>query len=191
MKLTQVVLVDENDHEVGIAEKMEAHRQGWLHRAFSVFVYNSHGEMLIHRRSAGKYHGAGLWTNACCSHPEPGEDMMSAVDRRLKQEMGMTLKTDKVLKTTYRLDMGNGLIEHEIDHVFLGVTDGVPRPDPEEVEEWAYVAPLTVEADIRVHPNRYTPWFRLLVPQVNAAFNHSEFTKKIVKEHEHLPKFTG
>lgn len=178
MKPTQVILVDDTDREVGIAEKMEAHRQGWLHRAFSVFIYNSEGKMLIHRRAGGKYHGAGLWTNACCSHPEPGEDLPTAVIRRLEQEMGMALKTNEVMTAKYRLDMGNGLIEHEFDHVFVGVNDGVPCPDPEEVQDWAYVDPSYIEDDILENPNRYTPWFRLLAPQVNAARKGHEFAEK-------------
>lgn len=166
MNKASVILVDEEDRALGTSEKMMAHRQGWLHRAFSVFVYDVRGRMLIHRRAADKYHAGGLWSNACCSHPMPDESLPDAVNRRLEFEMGLNLETSKIFETKYRLHLDNGMIEHEYDHVYIGTCASDPIPNPEEVAEWAYMATDELLRDVRRNPQRYTPWFRLLLPRV-------------------------
>jgi isopentenyl-diphosphate delta-isomerase len=162
----EVILVDEHDNPVGIGEKMTTHRTGDLHRAFSIFIFNPQGQMLIHRRAGGKYHSAGLWTNACCSHPRPGESTEAAAHRRLQEEMGFDTQLEEVFQFTYRAEFENDLIEHELDHVFVGTYDGDPSPDPDEVGDWTWVDLETLEQDLEERPNRYTPWFRQAVGRV-------------------------
>jgi isopentenyl-diphosphate Delta-isomerase len=166
MRSDQVILVDSNDVETGIMEKLEAHQKGLLHRAFSICVFNDHGEMLIHRRAASKYHSASLWTNTCCSHPVPGESLADAVGRRLREEMGFSCEVRPVFSFEYRAELDGGLVEHELDHVYLGVWNGVPMPDPDEVAEWKYVPLSQLLAGIRLNPEIYTIWFRLLLPRL-------------------------
>ncbi len=162
----EVILVDEKDNEVGRMEKMEAHREGVLHRAFSIFIFNSRGEMLIHQRAAGKYHGAGLWTNACCSHPMPGERVEDAVHRRLREEMGLRCSSRKIFDFIYRAEVEHGLTEHEYDHVFVGYTDQDPQPDDEEVSDWKWIDPVALISDFKKYPERYTVWFGIALPLV-------------------------
>ncbi|NNE56255.1 MAG: isopentenyl-diphosphate Delta-isomerase [Flavobacteriales bacterium] len=166
MKAGEVILVNTRDEELGTMEKMEAHTTGSLHRAFSVFVFNTKGEMLIHRRAADKYHSAGLWTNACCSHPSPGESLQEAVKRRLMEEIGMNCKADYLFNFTYREELENNLIEHELDHVFKAITDDIPQPNPAEISEVKYISPENLLTDIAQHPENYTVWFKLIVAQV-------------------------
>jgi isopentenyl-diphosphate delta-isomerase len=137
----RVILVDENDVERGTAEKLRAHAEGALHRAFSVIVFNRRGELLLQCRAGGKYHSAGLWTNTCCGHPRPGEDTLVAARRRLGEEMGIDCDLQPLFGLRYRADFANGLAENEYDHVFVGRYDGEPRPDPGEVQAWRW-APL-------------------------------------------------
>src|SRR5258708_38595514 len=137
--MEQVVLVDEFDQEIGTMEKMEAHRKGALHRAFSVLLFNSKGEILIQKRAREKYHSAGLWTNTCCSHPQPHEDIKESTRRRLKEEMGIDLQPDFSFKFLYKTNLDYNLIEHEIDHVFIGVFDGEPNVNQSEAEDWRFV----------------------------------------------------
>src|ERR1700754_4636109 len=137
----EVILVDKDDTPLGTMEKIEAHRQALLHRAFSVFIFNSKGEMLLQRRAPGKYHSPGLWTNACCSHPRPGEDTGVAAGRRLQGGLGVTMPMGKLFEFTYRSVFDNGLTEYEFDHVFVGVYDGDVYPDPAEVSEYSWMAP--------------------------------------------------
>src|ERR1043165_4926793 len=132
----QVILVDEHDRGRGVMEKMEAHRRAELHRAFSVVIFNSKGEMLLQRRASGKYHSAGLYSNTCCSHPRPGEDTLSAANRRLKEEMGLETLLNKRCTFIYKTSFSNGLTENELDHVFEGTSDAVPAPDPDEVQSF-------------------------------------------------------
>jgi isopentenyl-diphosphate Delta-isomerase len=160
-----VVLVDENDIEIGTMEKMEAHRKGALHRAFSVVLYNSNGEILLQKRAQSKYHSAGLWTNACCSHPLPNELMEVATRRKLKQEMGIDLMPKYAYKFIYQTNMGGGLIEHEYDHVFTGIFDGEPIINTHEVEDWKFISPDLLRIDIRKNPQNYTYWFKLILDQ--------------------------
>ncbi len=162
----EVITVDSADRETGRMEKLEAHLTGTLHRAFSVFVFNSRGDLLIHRRAEGKYHSAGLWSNTCCSHPFPGEEVAQAAARRLKEEMGMEAELQKCYAFIYRAEVGGGLIEHEYDHVFFGRSDRDPLPDPEEVQDWKWVAPEVILADMDNHPALYTAWFRIAFPGV-------------------------
>jgi len=164
--MNEVVLVDNNDNQVGTAGKLEAHQNGGvLHRAFSVFVFNSYGQLLMQQRALNKYHAGGLWSNTCCSHPAPGEDVEEAARRRLMEEMGFTCPLDKVFEFTYTADVGNGLTEREYDHVFVGLFDGEPDPDPKEVFAWRWVDTDFLKRDIRDNPDRYTPWFGLALAE--------------------------
>lgn len=140
-------------------EKMEAHLRGVLHRAVSVFVFDSAGRMLLQRRAAAKYHSGGLWSNSCCSHPRPGERTADAAIRRLQEELGFRCPLEHAFSFVYRADVGGGLIEHEFDHVFLGRFDGEPVPDPAEVEGWRWTDPAEVAAEMEAHPDRFTYWF--------------------------------
>jgi isopentenyl-diphosphate delta-isomerase len=162
----EVVLVDEADRALGTMEKLQAHREGRLHRAISVLIYNSSGAMLIHRRAAGKYHSPGLWTNACCSHPYPGEAPAEAAHRRLVEEMGLATPLRPSFRFVYRAALENGLVEHEFDHVFTGTTDAEPLPAPEEVAEYRYIAPEALHDELRQRPTQFTPWFRLIVEEL-------------------------
>jgi isopentenyl-diphosphate delta-isomerase type 1 len=159
----QVVLVDENDTEVGVSEKLAAHLDGGrLHRAFSVFLFDGRGRVLLQRRAAGKYHFGGLWTNACCSHPRPGEEIIAAGRRRLREELGIEAGLERVASFVYRAsDEASGLTEHEFDHVLVGRFDGEPEPDPAEVDSWRWVDPQALQAELRANPERFTPWFPL------------------------------
>jgi len=157
----QVVLVDENDVELGLMPKLDAHKHGVLHRAFSVFIFNSAGEMLLQQRALDKYHSGGLWSNACCSHPRPGESNVDAAARRLYEEMGLKCTLTEAFSFVYRSELENGLIEHEFDHVFVGVSDDEPQPDPIEVGSWCYLKHEVLSGMINDHPERYTEWFKL------------------------------
>ena len=139
--MDEVILVDASDVPQGRMEKMEAHRRALLHRAFSVFIFNSRGEMLLQRRALGKYHSAGLWTNACCSHPRPGEETLDAAVRRLREEMGFTTPLKKAFDFTYRHEFGNGLTEFEFDHVYIGWYDEAVHPNQEEVLDYVFQPP--------------------------------------------------
>src|SRR6188768_3717703 len=164
--MEQVILVDEFDNEVGIMEKMEAHRMGALHRAFSVVVFNSKGELLLQKRAVGKYHSGGLWTNTCCSHPSPSESIDIAVQRRLLYEMGIDVHPSFAFKFTYRAALDHGLTEHELDHVFTATFDGAPQVNPNEVEDWEYVDLATLRADLARSPERYTAWFGYILERL-------------------------
>ena len=142
----RVVLVDENDTPVGTADKLEAHQAGLLHRAFSVFVTDGENKVLLQQRAHGKYHSGGLWSNTCCSHPAPGEDVLAAAHRRLLDEMGLRCDLAFVFRFQYRAELAGGLIEHELDHVFLGRIAEDPSADPEEVQAWRW-APIQELAD--------------------------------------------
>ena len=166
MQKEEVILVDEADQPLGTMEKMEAHQKALLHRAFSVFIFNGKGEMLLQQRGPHKYHSAGLWTNACCSHPRPGEDTRQGALRRLQEEMGFTADLEKLFHFTYRAEFENGLTEFEFDHVFTGVYDGAIHPNPVEVGDYCFKTLDEIGADLATHPERYTPWFHLAFPAV-------------------------
>lgn len=162
-----VVLVNEEDHTLGTAEKLRAHIEGWLHRAFSVFIFNPQGRLLVQRRNADKYHSGGLWSNTCCSHPRPGESPLNAARRRLPEEMGFKAPLEAAFQRTYHLSVGERLVEHEHNHVFVGtVHDPQVQPNAEEVSEWRWVAPSVLRDDIGTRPQQYTAWFRLLLDPV-------------------------
>ena len=164
-----VILVDENDNAIGTMEKMEAHQKGLLHRAFSVLIYNSNGELLLQQRSWKKYHSGGLWTNTCCSHPQPDEDIQAAVRRRLKQEMGIDVPTSFSHKFIYRTPLDHGLTEHEYDYVFIGRFDGKPEINHSEVDAWRFVNVPELKKEIAAHPDAFTYWFKLIINQPELA----------------------
>jgi len=161
--MEQVILVDTNDQPVGAMEKMQAHRQGALHRAFSIMIHNSKGEVLLQKRAQGKYHSGGLWTNACCSHPNPGDEMLAAVQKKLKHEMGMEVLPVFAFKFMYRADVGNGLTEHEYDHVYMGTSDESPEINKHEVQDWKFMDTASLFEDVANRPGVYTPWFRFIL----------------------------
>ena len=155
-----IILVDENDNEIGTEEKIKAHEEGKLHRAFSIFLFNSRGRMLITRRAKTKYHCGGMWTNTCCSHPKPGESVEEAAHRRLREEMGIDCDMKELFSFIYKAEFDNGLSEHEFDHVLVGKFDGEPRPDPEEADDWRWVSVEELEKEIH-DSEKYTPWFQI------------------------------
>jgi isopentenyl-diphosphate Delta-isomerase len=161
--MEMVILVDHNDMAIGTMEKMEAHRKGELHRAFSIMVFNSKGEILLQKRAHHKYHSGGLWTNACCSHPIPGEKMEDATRRRLQEEMGIDLQPEFSYKFIYKTHLDMDLIEHEYDYVFRATFDGEPSINTEEVEDWKFANLNWLKADVQKHPEAYTYWFKLIL----------------------------
>lgn len=169
--MESVILVDDKDIEVGVMEKMEAHLTGTLHRAISVFVFNEKGEFLLQQRAYEKYHSGGKWSNTCCSHPRPGEHIIDAANRRLREEMGMNCKLTPWFNFTYRAELDNGMIEHEYDHVFIGISDEHPKPEPNEVSAFKYIAREALEADIQQSPRQYSEWFKLCFEQTNYQKN--------------------
>lgn len=156
-----VILVDPDDTAIGIRAKQDAHIEGVLHRAFSVFVFDSAGRMLLQRRALTKYHSGGLWSNTCCSHPQPGESAAAAANRRLFEEMGFHCPLGTAFSFVYRADVGGGLIEHEYDHVFVGTFDGDPAPDPAEVDAWRWIEIADLHRELRDRPDRFTTWFHI------------------------------
>ena len=158
-----VILVAENDAALGTMEKHEAHRKALLHRAVSVFIFNSKGEWLLQQRAKGKYHSNGLWTNTCCTHPYPGESNLLAAERRLHEEMGMQCKLKEVFHFIYKEPLDNGYTEHELDHVFAGYTDEMPVINPEEVMDYKYISLANLKYDLEKNPDNYTVWFRKIV----------------------------
>jgi isopentenyl-diphosphate delta-isomerase len=171
MEEIKVILVDENDTETGLMSKTEAHEKGLLHRAVSVFITNSDGDWLLQRRALDKYHSAGLWTNTCCSHPLPGETNEDAVKRRLIEEMGLECELNQLFTFTYREILENGLIEHELDYVFLGISNQLPVINDLEVAEYKYFSYQELKNDINKNPENYTVWFRKIYNEVNQYIN--------------------
>lgn len=167
-----VVLVDPNDQELGLMEKMEAHEKGALHRAFSLFLFNSKGEWLLQQRAHSKYHSPGLWTNACCSHPRQGETPAQAATRRLNEEMGMYCQPKPVFHFQYRSQFSNSLIEHELDHVLIGYSDAVPKPNPDEVANYRYVSLSDLEFEMKHYPTHFTVWFRICFQEVKDQLSY-------------------
>ena len=165
-----VILVDEHDVEIGLMAKTEAHKKGLLHRAISVFIFNSKGEWLLQRRALTKYHSSGLWTNSCCTHPLPNENNVDAAHRRLKQEMGMQCNLQELFSFTYCEALDNELTENELDHVFIGITDNLPTINLEEVDEFKYMRYEELEVDIRNKPSDYTAWFNKIYFRVQQHF---------------------
>lgn len=169
-----VILVDEHDNAIGTMGKMEVHKKGLLHRAFSILLFNDKQELLLQQRSFNKYHCGGLWTNTCCSHPFPGEDVLSAANRRLKEEMGIECGLQKSFGFIYKASFENGLTEYEFDHVFFGEFSGNPQINPEEVSGWEYVPFDDLKKAIKQHPEAYTPWFKIILDRIASNIDEKE-----------------
>ncbi|MDR0994391.1 MAG: isopentenyl-diphosphate Delta-isomerase [Verrucomicrobiota bacterium] len=167
----QVIVVDAEDREIGRMEKMAAHQNGGTrHRAFSIFIFDSAGRCLLQRRAGSKYHFPGLWTNTCCSHPRPGEETAAAAHRRLQEELGFDCPLEERFQFEYRAESEEeNLTEHELDHVFTGIYDGLLNPNPQEVEAICHLTPCALEEKLAEHPEEFTPWFKLAVQRVLAA----------------------
>ncbi|MFM7682800.1 MAG: isopentenyl-diphosphate Delta-isomerase [Bacteroidota bacterium] len=161
-----VILVDNSDNPIGQMEKLEAHQTGALHRAFSVFVFNSKKEILLHKRADSKYHCGGLWTNTCCSHQRPEESTLEAAKRRLKEEMGMQCDLKEIFSFTYQVEFKNGLIEHEYDHVLIGISDDKPEINLEEVSAFTYKSVEAIKEDLLTNEGNYTPWFKIAMDKL-------------------------
>jgi isopentenyl-diphosphate delta-isomerase len=168
--MIEVQLVDAKDNPNGSMEKLEAHEKGALHRALSVLIINSKKEILLQRRALGKYHSPGLWTNTCCSHPYPGEDPNEAAKRRLQEEMGMSSELTFLFKFQYKCDFENGLIEHELDHVFIGKTDDTPHLNTDEAMAFKWMSIENLEQDMLSYPENYTFWFKLIIEKYRNEF---------------------
>ncbi len=164
-----IIKVNKDDEKIGEIEKMKAHQEGVLHRAFSIFILNDKGEMLLQKRAGGKYHGGGLWSNTCCSHPTRQEGLKKQAEKRLKEEVGFTTKIKKIGEIKYNLKVGN-LIEHEYDHLFMGNYNGKVNPDPKEVSDYKWVSLEKLEKDLKENPDIYTPWFKLLYFEASNSF---------------------
>jgi len=167
----QVVLVNENDDEIGLMAKLEAHQKGLLHRAFSIFLFNTKGELLLQQRAYGKYHSEGLWSNTCCSHPFPNEATLVGAKRRLFEEMGIHSPLHFLYSFRYEAAVDNGLIEHELDHIFWAVSDEKPKIDPLEVLDYKYISAQDLREDMKNNPGRYTEWFKICLDDVLSKIN--------------------
>jgi isopentenyl-diphosphate Delta-isomerase len=165
--MEKIILVDKNDNEIGFDEKEKCHiNPAKLHRAFSIFIFNKKGELLVHKRSAKKKTWPGFWTNTCCSHPRKGERVKEAVERRLREELGFSTELKEIFKFQYDARCNSKYGENEIDHVFVGFFDGKPAPDGDEIDELKYIAPAELLADMKKKPKVYTPWFKIALPKV-------------------------
>lgn len=162
----QIILVDENDNEIGTMQKMEAHLKGILHRAFSVFIFNTKGELLLQQRALDKYHSGGKWTNTCCSHPRLGENTLDAANRRLQEEMGMHCDLKYGFNFTYRALVNQSLYENEYDHVYYGISDDAPVLNPDEVSDFRYTTMEALKADIDRNPDQYTEWLKICFDKI-------------------------
>lgn len=161
-----LILVNENDDAIGYMDKMQVHKLGLLHRAFSIFIFDTSGRLLLQKRAENKYHGGGLWTNTCCSHPKRNDNIQEAAIIRLYEEMGFTTTLHKIFEFTYRANVENNLIEHEYDHVFSGIYEGKVNPDINEVSEYVYKDIASIESDIDLRPANYTTWFKIAFPKI-------------------------
>ncbi|MDD5040661.1 MAG: isopentenyl-diphosphate Delta-isomerase [Patescibacteria group bacterium] len=169
LKKQYVVLVNPRNRKTGVAEKIKAHRDGSLHRAFSIFIFNSRGELLIQQRKKTKYHSGGLWSNTVCSHPRPGETYARAVHRRLREEMGFDCPMRRAFCFIYRAPFQNGLIENEYDCVYVGRFDGIPHDNPAEIMNWKWVTIPALRRDIRKRPWKYSVWLKIALPRVKQS----------------------
>lgn len=165
--MEQVILVDHNDNEIGLEEKMKAHENGGkLHRAFSIFIFNKKGETMLQQRAETKYHGGGLWSNTVCSHPRKGETAVQAAHRRLKEEMGFDCDMHEVFEFEYEAKMDKGLTEHEYDHVIFGTYDKPPKPNKEEVQSWKWANLQELKKELAKNPKSYTPWVKIAIDDI-------------------------
>lgn len=174
MKEEKVILVDREDNPVGMLPKMEAHEKGVLHRAFSVFILNQKGELMLQQRALHKYHSPALWTNTCCSHQREGEENLQAGTRRLEEEMGFSVPLEELFSFIYKAPFDNGLTEHELDHVMLGYYEGIPEINSDEVNAWKWMSLNEIASDLTVNPESYTVWFKIIFERF---FNHIKSTK--------------
>ena len=158
-----VVLVNEADQQIGLMEKLEAHQKGLLHRAFSVFLFNKKGEMLLQKRANTKYHSPNLWTNAVCSHPRNGESYKNGALRRLNEELGIYTEIEEKFHFIYKADVGQNLWEHELDYVFVGIYDGIFNLNPNEVSETRYISLVDLQKEILSNPDNFTEWFKIIL----------------------------
>ena len=158
----QVILVNEKDEQIGTMPKLEAHEKGVLHRAFSVFVLNDSGEMMMQQRAACKYHSPLLWTNTCCSHQRVGESNIEAGKRRLFEEMGFVTELKDVVSFIYKATFDNGLTEHEFDHVLVGTYNENPNINIDEVNNFKWMTLEQVKVDMELNPDLYTEWFKII-----------------------------
>jgi isopentenyl-diphosphate delta-isomerase len=168
-----VVLVDEQDNAIGTMEKQQAHVEGVLHRAFSIFIFNSDKKLLLQKRASSKYHCGGMWTNTCCSHPRETENTIDAAHRRLQEEMGMQCELKPIFSFVYKAEFENGLTEHEFDHVFFGESNQTPTLNLEEVEDFRYVGMEELQIEINENPAHFTPWFLIALDRVK-EFNATQ-----------------
>ncbi|WP_312243140.1 isopentenyl-diphosphate Delta-isomerase [Pantoea sp.] len=168
MSAIEVILVDHLDRPTGKMEKLEVHEKGLLHRAVTVYVFNSRHELLLQRRASGKYHCGGLWSNTCCGHPYPQESTQHAAERRLNEEMGLALSLSPVFELSYNLPLSNGLTEHEYGHVFFAISDAQPALNPEEADAWCYRSVSEIREEMTQDPQRFTPWFLYTFPRIPA-----------------------
>ena len=165
-----VILVDKNDNQLGLMEKIEAHKKAVLHRAFSVFILNDNNELLLQRRALSKYHSPGLWTNTCCSHPRDGESVINAGIRRLREEMGFETEINNLFSFIYKAEFDNGLTEHELDHVLLGRYNKAPLINKLEVSDWKWTNIEFLKKDVVINPDLYTVWFKIIFQQFYKKF---------------------
>lgn len=166
MKEERVILVDETDSVTGSCEKIEAHQKGLLHRAFSIFIFNTENQLILQKRSNGKYHSPGLWSNTCCGHPRPGEELNAAANRRLHEEMGIKCGLKHKYHFIYKTALENNLVEHELDHVFVGQINEMPKINSDEVSEWKAIEISELKKDIELNPNLYTYWFKVCIKNI-------------------------
>lgn len=164
--LEYITAVDKDDREIKLIEKLEAHEKGILHRAFSIFIFNSKKELLLQKRHSGKYHSSGLWSNTCCSHPRYGEDLCESAYRRLREEMGISCEINEIFSFVYTAKLEKNLIENEYDHVFIGYFDGEVTPDENEAEDFKWADINSIKLDILENPHKYTFWFKLVFDRV-------------------------
>ncbi|MEZ4781209.1 MAG: isopentenyl-diphosphate Delta-isomerase [Flavobacteriaceae bacterium] len=163
------MLVNENDEQIGLMPKMEAHEKALLHRAFSVFIFNDKNELMLQQRALSKYHSPGLWTNTCCSHQREGESNIEAGKRRLQEEMGFVTELKETISFIYKAPFDNGLTEHELDHIMVGHYDKDPNINKDEVESWKWMDLEDVKVDMTLHPEKYTAWFKIIFDKF---YNH-------------------
>ena len=173
----KVILVDSNDRPLGLMEKMEAHRRALLHRAFSVFIFNVNGDMMLQQRALDKYHSGGLWTNTCCSHPREGETIEQAGLRRLSEEMGFETQLSYGFSFIYLAPLEHGLTEHELDHVLYGFYEGEPNLNAEEVADWRWISIDQLEQEMQANPEKFTAWFRIIMDKYGKKIT-DQFLKK-------------
>jgi len=174
MKEEFVILVDENDKQIGVMPKLEAHKKAVLHRAFSVFIFNDKHELMLQQRALKKYHSPGLWTNTCCSHQREGESNIEAGKRRLQEEMGFVTDLKESISFIYKAPFDNGLTEHEYDHVLIGKYNDEPKINEDEVANWKWMTLDDVNKDLKTHPEHYTAWFKIIFDKF---YNHINIVK--------------